>query len=69
MLLWLWLWLGVDDVCGTYEFVYNDEVDDDDNEELWNVGKVLLSADIEYGGGSRPRKLLLGAIPNKNIYI
>jgi hypothetical protein len=51
------------DVCGTYEFVY----EDDDNDEVWNKGKVLLRADIEYGGGSRPRKLLLGAIPNKDI--
>lgn len=41
--------------------------DEEDNDEVWNKGKVLFKDDIEYGGGRRPRKLLLGAIPIKGI--
>ncbi len=41
------------------------EDEDEDNDEVWNKGKVLFRVAIEYRGGRRPRKLLLGAIPIK----
>lgn len=42
------------------------EDDDEDNDEVGNKGAVLFRVDIEYGGGRRPRKLLLGAMPIKD---
>ena len=51
-------------VCELYGFVYDVE-DDEDNDEVWNIGRVLFNVDIEYGGGRRPRKLLLGAMSIK----